>query len=122
LSARYARERLHADVRTGFLGTADLPERGFDAVCMWHVLEHATDPLELLGEARARLHATGRLVLEVPNVDSVGARVRRGAWPHLDPRAHVCHFSPRSLTVALQRAGFDVVALETLIEGYYDHR
>ncbi len=120
LSASFARTRLGVDVRTGYLDTADLPEREFDAVCMWHVLEHAADPVGLLRDVRARLRPGGRLVIEVPNIESVGARLRRGSWAHLDPGAHVCHFAPGSLTAALERAGFAVVELRTLVEGYDD--
>ena len=120
LSAGYARAQLGVDVRTGSLDTADLPENAFDAVCMWHVLEHVADPLSLLRGVRERLRAGGRLVIEVPNIDSVGASIMRGGWAHLDPTAHVCHFGPRSLTVALEAAGYAVVELETLVEGYYD--
>lgn len=122
LSASYARDELGVDVRTGFLDTSDLPGREFDVVCMWHVLEHATDPLALLRDVHARLRPDGRIVIEVPNIDSVGADLRRGRWAHLDPAAHVCHFTPRSLTIALQRAGYEVLELQTLIESYYDHR
>jgi GT2 family glycosyltransferase/2-polyprenyl-3-methyl-5-hydroxy-6-metoxy-1,4-benzoquinol methylase len=120
LAAGYARTRLGVDVRTGFLDTSDLPEKDFDVVCMWHVLEHATDPLALLSGARDRLQPAGRLIMEVPNIESVGADMLRGRWAHLDQDAHVCHFSPRSLTTALQSTGFALVELQTLVEGYYD--
>ena len=119
LAAGYGRSELGVDVRTGFLETSELPGT-FDVVCMWHVLEHAPDPVALLRAARARLGPHGRLVLEVPNVDSVGAELMRGRWAHLDPAAHVSHFAPRSLTAALEAAGFQLHHLSTLIEGYYD--
>lgn len=120
LAARYGRSKLGVDVRTGFLETSDIPTGFFDVVCMWHVLEHAADPLGLLRAARARLAPGGRLVLEVPNVDSVGADIMRGRWAHLDPGAHVSHFAPGSLATALDAAGLRVLHLSTLIEGYYD--
>ena len=120
LSARYARTQLGVDVRTGFLDTAGLSERDFDVVCMWHVLEHAPDPLALLRDVHVRLRPGGRLVVEVPNIESVGARLLGGRWAHLDPTAHVCHFRPRSMAAALQTAGYTVVELGTLVEGYYD--
>jgi 2-polyprenyl-3-methyl-5-hydroxy-6-metoxy-1,4-benzoquinol methylase len=120
LAARYGRDQLGVDVRTGFLETSDIPDGTFDVVCMWHVLEHAADPLGLLRAARARLSPGGRLVLEVPNVDSVGAEIMRGRWAHLDPAAHVSHFAPESLRTALEAGGFQVLRLSTLIESYYD--
>jgi SAM-dependent methyltransferase len=120
LSAQYARSELGVDVRTGFLGTSGIPPEAFDVVCMWHVLEHVADPLAFLEEARARLCPGGRLVLEVPNVDSVGAIIMKDRWAHLDPAAHVCHFAPGSLETALERARFEVLHLSTLVEGYYD--
>lgn len=120
LAAEYARRELGADVRTGFLEACEPEMSGFDVVCMWHVLEHAVDPLALLRAVRERLKPEGRLVLEVPNVDSVGAGIMKGRWAHLDPEAHVCHFAPGSLRTALETAGFDVLHLSTVIEGYYD--
>ena len=121
LFAEHARTTLGADVRTGFLESADLPETDFDAVCMWHVLEHSADPLALLRDVRARLRPGGRLVLEVPNIASVGATMMRERWAHLDPDAHVCHFTPRSLSVALEAAGYELIELQTFVEGHYDH-
>ncbi len=121
LSAQYARHELGVDVRTGFLETSGTPSETFDVVCMWHVLEHVADPLALLVEVHARLRRGGRLLLEVPNVESVGASIMKGKWAHLDPTAHLCHFAPHSLETALDLAGFEVVHLSTLMETYYDH-
>ena len=45
----------------------------------------------------------------------------RERWAHLDPDAHVCHFTPRSLSVALEAAGYELIELQTFVEGHYDH-
>jgi 2-polyprenyl-3-methyl-5-hydroxy-6-metoxy-1,4-benzoquinol methylase len=122
LAATFARRELGVDVRTGVLETLGDQVGTFDIATMWHVLEHTSDPLALLRAVRGRLRDGGRLVLEVPNADSVGATVMKGRWAHLDPSAHICHFSLRSLRVALETAGFEVLILSTLLEGYYDTR
>ncbi len=120
LHARFAREQLGVDVRTGYLGRCEPPVGRFDVISMWHVLEHVGDPVELLREIGEHLRDGGHVVIEVPNIDSVGAKLMGGGWAHLDPEAHVCHFSVRSLTGALEAAGLEPVSVSTLLEGAYD--
>ncbi len=120
LAASYGREHFGAQVLTGFLHTAGLGEATYDVVCAWHVLEHAPDPLELLEQMRERLRRGGQLFLEVPNIQSTGAELRCGRWAHLDPGAHVTHFSPHSLRAAFAACSLKILELRTLVEGYYD--
>jgi SAM-dependent methyltransferase len=120
LAARFGREQLGVDVRTGYLEQLELAPGPFDAITMWHVLEHVPDPVALLRTVRARLDAGGVLFVEVPNIESVGAEIFAGRWAHLDHLAHACHFAPRSLAIAVERAGFEVVELVTLLDNYYD--
>ncbi len=55
----------------------DVDFRGarFDVVTMWHFLEHDYDPLRSLRTARGLLRPGGRLIVEVPRLDS-----RTFAW------------------------------------------
>jgi SAM-dependent methyltransferase len=91
---------------TGSLPHPELPEGGFDVITMWHALEHVHQPLEVLRGARRLLAPGGRLVVEVPNIDSLPFRWFGQGWYGLDLPRHLTHFVPESLTRLLQRAGF----------------
>ena len=97
-----------ADVRIA----ADLDEAGFrdhsmDAIILWHVLEHLPDPQRTLKQIRRILKPDGRLILAVPNYASWQARWAGKDWFHLDLPRHLYHFSPSTLSVLLQRHGFE---------------
>jgi SAM-dependent methyltransferase len=112
--AQSARERFGVDVRTGFLGEVELPAATFDVACAWHVLEHIPQPLTALAQIRRVLAPGGALALEVPNAQSAIARMRGGKWTLLGLPEHVNQFGIDSLSAVLTRAGFEVLASETL--------
>lgn len=90
-------------------GTLPHPELGdarFDVITMWNSLEHVHAPLEVLREAHRLLEPGGELVVEVPNLDSLAFRWFGPSWYGLDLPRHLTHFTPRSLSQMLQRAGF----------------
>ena len=80
----------------------------YDAVVLWHVLEHLDDP----GGAAARLSSLvapgGTLLVGVPNLASVQARLGGLRWFHLDLPRHRTHFTPAGLRALLSRHGFTV--------------
>ena len=83
---------------------SSLPEeRHFDVVVMNHVLEHVSEPVELLKSAHARLKPGGVLHLAAPNVASWEAQV--SSWISYQPY-HLTYFTPRTLRAAVEKAGF----------------
>ena len=82
---------------------AGLPREHFDVVTFWASLEHVHDPVAYLAEARRLLRSGGRVVILIQNFAS--PTVRHLHWG-LDPPRHLYHFTPRTMTVALRRAGF----------------
>ncbi len=78
----------------------------FDVITFWHSLEHTTSPLAALRESRRLLRPGGRLLLEVPNLDSLQARLFGRYWMHLDVPRHRYNFTPAALRRLLQEAGF----------------
>ncbi len=82
----------------------------FDVVVMNHVLEHVSDPIALLQAARARLKPDGTLQLAVPNAGAWEARLR--GWNSYEPY-HLLYFTPDTVRLAAERAGFHVVQVRT---------
>lgn len=100
---RFAALELHAGA------LHDLALRGpFDVVTLWHALEHAPNPVELLQQLRTLAGPHTRLVIEVPDVDSLGRRLQGGRWAGFHTPRHTVAFSPATLRDALTRAGWRV--------------
>jgi SAM-dependent methyltransferase len=85
------------------LQEACLPAASFDAVTLWDVLEHVPDPVDFLRTGAALLKPGGHLYANVPDLESLQARVLRTRWPLLLPE-HLTYFSRRSLERCGERA------------------
>lgn len=82
-------------------------DRDLDAVVLWHVLEHLDEPAGALELIRSWLRPGGALLVGVPNLDSLQARIAREGWLHLDAPRHRVHFTVRGLAAVLRRTGFE---------------
>jgi len=49
-SVKYAQEQLNLDVVCGTIETASYPDRSFDVITLWDVIEHVPQPIVLLSE------------------------------------------------------------------------
>lgn len=94
------------------LTDAEYETNSFDAVVLWHVLEHLPQPERTLEELRRIIRPGGRLVLAVPNFASLQSRRTRANWFHLDLPRHLYHFTPQTLTRMLNRYEFDCRAVQ----------
>lgn len=113
-AAAYAREKFGLTVFDCDLTEAPLSSGDFDAVIMWHVLEHARNPKEQLLSAAALLKSDGVLGIRVPNIASFGARVTGEWWPWMCPPTHLWFFSSNTLPRLLLDCGFEVLEVRTL--------
>ena len=77
-----------------------------DLIVFWHVLEHLDVPLAALERVRPWLTPGGRLVVAVPNLRSLQARIGGDRWFHQDVPRHRTQFTPAGLDRLLLRAGF----------------
>ncbi len=117
--AAHARDAFGAEVTTGRLEDVDLEAEGFDGACAFHVLEHVPAPVEAVSAVRRTLRPGGVLEVEVPNAGSVVARRMGGNWPALKLPHHVGQHGPSSMAALLERAGFDVVAIDSVPFAHY---
>ena len=97
------------DFRCGLFYEQDFGARRFDLVTMWHFLEHDYDPMRTLRTARDLLRDDGRLIVEVPRLDSMTFRLFRRRWPGLQAPQHTVLFDKKSLLASIDAAGLDVV-------------
>ena len=112
---RFGLENLHA----GRLEDQDLPHRSFDAVAMWDVVEHLSDPVEVLGQCRELLKDGGVFVLQTQDVTSLARKVLGAKWHHFKQLEHIYHFSPDTIRTLMDRAGYEVVHLTRRQAGKY---
>jgi SAM-dependent methyltransferase len=91
-------------------------DRGrFDALSFNKVLEHVTDPIQMLVRARKSLKPGGFIYIEVPDGERAAADVDRfGREEFFIEHHHI--FSYASAALLVTRAGFDVLAVERLRE------
>jgi SAM-dependent methyltransferase len=90
------------------LADARYADSTFDAVILWHVLEHLPRPDATLAEIARILKPGGRLILAVPNSGSLQATWSGPNWFHLDLPRHLYHFDDKTLTRLVDRYGFQI--------------
>lgn len=67
------------------------------AVALWHVLEHLSNPAEVLQALARKLQPGGVLAVGVPNPRSLQFRLLGSRWAHLDAPRHLCLIPPDAL-------------------------
>ena len=74
-----------------------LPEASFDAITLWHVLEHVHDLHGYLKKLKLLLKKDGILFIAVPNYTAVDSMVYQQHWAAYDVPRHLYHFSPATI-------------------------
>jgi len=116
--------RLFAPPARVFTGTLDdwvrSQQEMFDAVVMFHVLEHVDDPLELLRSSTDCIKSGGLVFIEVPNGAARDALEQGTSWSLAAPEDHFTHFTPEVLEGALRSVGLIPLRQELLSLREYD--
>jgi 2-polyprenyl-3-methyl-5-hydroxy-6-metoxy-1,4-benzoquinol methylase len=114
----YGRDRLGIEIYAGPLEKVGLPEKDFDAVTAFYVVEHVPDPIALLKECHRILKPGGLLLLRYPHTTPIKNLLRLlGIENRLyDLPAHLSDFSPETIQRLLERVAFK--SCEHFIGGY----
>lgn len=105
-ATRIAKERYGLEVTNARFEDCTLQEDHYDVILLDNVLEHLPEPFEVIERCRDLLTPGGALVVEVPNVDSIGFHVFGRYWNDLDVPRHLYHFSPSVLRRESEYRGF----------------
>jgi SAM-dependent methyltransferase len=98
-------KRFASEIHVGDVLSAPFAAGRFDVVTAFHVLEHVPDPVAMLRRMLQWLAPGGVLIVEVPNAGGLGAALFGKAWAGLELPRHLSHFSPDTLTRAVEQAG-----------------
>jgi SAM-dependent methyltransferase len=80
----------------------------FDAITMWHVLEHVHSLHDYVKQLSIILKDRGVLLVAVPNHTSADAKRYRENWAAWDVPRHLYHFSPYSMRLLMENHGLTV--------------
>ncbi|RYY69929.1 MAG: class I SAM-dependent methyltransferase [Chitinophagaceae bacterium] len=87
----------------------ELQPASFDAITMWHVMEHVHQLHEYTAQLKTLLKPGGKLVIAVPNYTSHDAAHYQRFWAAYDVPRHLYHFSPQSMRALLDQHGLSVL-------------
>lgn len=110
-ASAYARDKKGLQVKTGTLSGANFPDKYFDVVTMWDVIEHLRSPLEDLAEVRRVIKDDGIFVISTGDVRSLFARICGRHWHLYNPEQHLSYFSKKTVGLMLAKAGFRVLRI-----------
>lgn len=112
----------------GRLTDIDFGESKFDVIRFNHVIEHLQNPLIELERCRSLLRPGGVVFVGVPNLAGISPRIKnlqsrlglkRKRWRHYAATHHLYFFTPATLRMMIERAGFSVVHWETPVDKNY---
>jgi 2-polyprenyl-3-methyl-5-hydroxy-6-metoxy-1,4-benzoquinol methylase len=104
------RERLAAQR----LEDVDASWQGFDAVCLWDVIEHVSDPVMVIQRMMDRVKPGGYLFMSTPDFGSFTARMMRSYWAFMIPPFHLGYFPKQSFEHLFKyRVPGEIISYET---------
>lgn len=112
-AAQIATERYGIRVINDSIEGAKLPPNQFDAITLNHVIEHVSDPIEVLSKCREWLRGGGFIVVRTPNLNSLGHQTFGRHWMALDPPRHLHLLTLETIRACAIRAGLDIEVLDT---------
>jgi len=106
--SQWAREEYKLDIRSGTLQEQKFPDREFDVVTLWDVIEHLGDPPEVLNEISKILKDDGYLIINFPAYDSWPRKLMGMRWPFF-LSVHLFYFTIESISALLEKSGYFVL-------------
>jgi 2-polyprenyl-3-methyl-5-hydroxy-6-metoxy-1,4-benzoquinol methylase len=91
-----------------------LPSASFDAISLWHVLEHFQDPFTYASEIKRLLKPGGVCLIALPNCSSFDAGFYKISWAAYDVPRHLWHFTPATFKLFAEKNGFIIRSVRAL--------
>ncbi len=96
------------DVFQGISPAQTFSPESFDAVTLWHVIEHVPSPFKTLRDVHSILRPGGKLILATPNLACFPRRFFGPTWFPLELPRHITFLTPQTAVTLLKKAGFQI--------------
>jgi 2-polyprenyl-3-methyl-5-hydroxy-6-metoxy-1,4-benzoquinol methylase len=116
-----ARAKIPQNIRGDVFQSIDeIDGHQFDAITLWHVLEHVPDLNETIQKLKSRLSQNGTIFIAVPNYQSWDATYYKEYWAAFDVPRHLWHFSQNTLSIILKNNGLAIKnKIPMKLDAYY---
>jgi 2-polyprenyl-3-methyl-5-hydroxy-6-metoxy-1,4-benzoquinol methylase len=92
----------------------------FDAITMFHVLEHVADLNGTLKKVRKLLHKEGSLFVALPNSASYDAKQYKEDWAAYDVPRHLYHFNQETAELLFKKHKLEIIeTLPMKLDAFY---
>jgi 2-polyprenyl-3-methyl-5-hydroxy-6-metoxy-1,4-benzoquinol methylase len=92
----------------------------FDAITLWHVLEHVHNLRDTLTNLANRLKRTGTIFIAVPNYQSYDAQHYQAHWAGYDVPRHLWHFNKTNMKELLGTSGLQLRSVKPMkLDAFY---
>ncbi|MGK0367701.1 MAG: 2-polyprenyl-3-methyl-5-hydroxy-6-metoxy-1,4-benzoquinol methylase [Thermoproteota archaeon] len=92
-----------------FYEQENLKENEYDVVTMWHFLEHCYNPPKSLQKAAKVVKPGGKVIIEVPRLDSFSYTLFKDKWPGVQAPQHTVMFDKENFIKMIEKNGLRVV-------------
>jgi SAM-dependent methyltransferase len=106
-ASRIAKEKYNVDIINSSIEGFSTVKK-FDAIFMFHVIEHVQDPKNIISTLKILLKPNGVLIMETPNCESFEKKFYREYWAGWSVPFHTFIFSPKALTDISNDCGLQV--------------
>jgi len=97
-----------------------IPDKKFDVITAWHVVEHVPDLLETTRKLKSLVKKDGIIFITVPNYQSPDGNFYKEGWAGFDVPRHLWHFSKKSMSALLQFTGLELInTIPMKLDAYY---
>ena len=77
----------------------------FDAITLWHVLEHVHQLHDYIKRLKELLNPGGKIFIAVPNYESTDSSIYNSWWAAYDVPRHLYHFTPKTIQLLVEQHG-----------------
>lgn len=106
-------EKFGFNIRIGPYDPKNYEKNFFDYITLDQVIEHVSDPIELLMGIHENLKEGGIAIISCPNVHGWGAKWYKERWLHWHVPYHLHFFSKKSMNLAAKKANLQMKSVNS---------